>query len=255
MIIDKTIKHVTIGNTDIQRIMHGGGILWETFKDTSNAPGPKKLIGGSSAAGFFGEVSAYSFITGDELARRIGLTAGTSQFSNEPWLKFAYLGKIEFVAKKPFRHSISWDQINEANAVFGNKTININGNIYKVRLIKGKTEGKQDDLTSYEGIINRNSEWNKLILPIHQKAPSNWAYPINVDSPTENWGISYTDLDLITTNNSGNGNWTWCQEYGARNDIYRLYRGRYDVSFSSGYASHVRGMKEFGWRPVLELVN
>lgn len=25
MIIDKSIKRVTVGNTDIQRIMHGGG--------------------------------------------------------------------------------------------------------------------------------------------------------------------------------------------------------------------------------------
>lgn len=29
MIIDKNIKRVSIGNTNIQRIMHGGGILWQ----------------------------------------------------------------------------------------------------------------------------------------------------------------------------------------------------------------------------------
>lgn len=29
MIIDKSIKRVTVGNTDIQRIMHGGGIVWQ----------------------------------------------------------------------------------------------------------------------------------------------------------------------------------------------------------------------------------
>lgn len=29
MIIDKSIKRITVGNTDIQRIMHGGGILWQ----------------------------------------------------------------------------------------------------------------------------------------------------------------------------------------------------------------------------------
>lgn len=32
MIIDETIKRVIVGNTDIQRIMHGGGILWQYYK-------------------------------------------------------------------------------------------------------------------------------------------------------------------------------------------------------------------------------
>ena len=34
MVIDKSIKRVTVGNTDIQRIMSGGGILWQakTYK-------------------------------------------------------------------------------------------------------------------------------------------------------------------------------------------------------------------------------
>lgn len=32
MIIDESIKRVTVGNPDIQGIMHGGGILWEKEK-------------------------------------------------------------------------------------------------------------------------------------------------------------------------------------------------------------------------------
>ena len=125
--------------TLIFRELCTGGILWQKIDDLTGSPGPKALRGGNLQAGFFGEVPVSEFITGDELARRIGLTAGVSQFSNEPWLKFSYLGKVEFVAKKSFRHSISWDDINAVGAVFGNKTININGKTYKVRLMKGKT--------------------------------------------------------------------------------------------------------------------
>lgn len=254
MIIDKSIKRVTVGNTDIQRIMHGGGILWQKIDDLTGSPGPKALRGGNLQAGFYGEVPASNFITGDELARRIGLTAGVSQYSNEPWLKFSYLGKVEFVAKKPFRHTISWNQINEANAVFGNTTINIDGLTFKVRLFKGKTEGKQNEQSMYAGTINHGSEWNKLMLPIYQNAPSNWKYPDNVNSPTENWGVGYTEADLLTHDSRGFRMESWCQEYGT--NITRLTRGGgngKDVSYANAWGP--KNLISFcGWRPVLELV-
>lgn len=250
MIIDKSIKCVTVANTDIQRIMHGGGILWQK----SIVPGPTKLIGGNSQAGFYGEVPASDFITGDELARRVGLTAGKSQYSDEPWLKFSYLGKVEFVAKKTYRYGISWYKIKAANAVYGNRTIDINGKTYKVRLIKGKTEGKQDDQTKSEGTILHGSEFNKLLLPIHKNAPSNWGFPKNVNSPTENWGIGYTDADLLTERSFGNGTYTWCQEFGGAS-FTRIHRAGYgDISYVA--QTDTSGSYDyFGWRPVLELVN
>lgn len=247
MIIDKSIKRITVGNTDIQRIMHGGGILWQK----SVVPGPTKLVGGNLQAGFYGEVPAKDFITGDELARRIGLTAGTSQFSNEPWLKFSYLGKVEFVAKKVFSYKLSWNAINAVNAVFGNKTIDICGKTYKVRLMKGKTEGKQNDQRVSSGAINHGSEWNKLMLPIHKNAPSNWKYPDNVNSPTENWSVGYTDADLLT-GSAENGSYSWCQEFS--NSIERLARGFLGVSYV-GKCSPSFSIVYYGWRPVLELID
>src|SRR5690554_5978523 len=74
-------------------------------------PGPQELIAGNPGAGFYGEVPVSELITGDLLASTIGLTEGTVLHSNEPWLKFALDGKTLYVAKKPFRHSIPWDQI------------------------------------------------------------------------------------------------------------------------------------------------
>lgn len=243
-------KDIKIANIGTQKVLSVNEILWQK---KSLGPGPKKLIGGNLQAGFYGEVPTSEFITGDELARLIGLTAGKSQFSNEPWLKFSYLGKTEFIAKKPFRHSVSWDNINAVNAVFGNRTIKIGDNTYKIRLLKGKTEGKQNDSSSYNGNINYNSELNKLMLPIHKKAPSNWKAPANVNSPTENWNVGYTDADLLTQNNNGNGSYCWCQEYG-HSTGFRLVRGGDDVSDSSStYPNNY--LSFLGWRPVLELID
>src|SRR5690606_28710751 len=95
------------------------------------------LIAGDEATGFYGEVPANDFITGDALASMLGLTSGASQNSDEPWLKFSIDGKTIFKSKKPFRNSISWNHIHAVNAVYGDRIITIEGNDYKVRLMRG----------------------------------------------------------------------------------------------------------------------
>lgn len=240
-------KQTICNGQQIKTIINSGGVIWSKEPDL---PGPKNLIGGSLQAGFYGETPTSGFITGDELARLIGLSAGTGQHSNEPWLKFSYLGNVEYIAKKSFRYDISWDEIKAVNAIFGNRTEKIGGHIYKVRLIKGKTEGKQGDQSAHDGDINRGSEWNKLLLPIHKNAPSSWDYPYNVGFSTEDWGVKYSDDDLFTDNSSGSS--SWCQEYGESTAL-RLLRGGDEVSGSkSEYPSE--DYYYYGWRPVLEFV-
>lgn len=245
----KGIKSISIANADIQKIVVGGGIVWQG----NTIPGPTTLKGGNLQAGFYGEVPASELITGDELAQMIGLTAGHSQFSTEPWLKFSYMGKIEFVAKKPFRHSISWYYIKSINAVYGNRLIKIGKHTYKIRLMKGKTEGKQSDVSETGGYICKGSEWNKLMLPVHINAPSNWKNPENVNNPTENWNVGYTDSDLLTHFTLGEGTFSLCQEYG-HNYYSCIARGRVGVSASAS-PSNDSAYYENGWRPVLELVD
>lgn len=220
--------------------------------DWTDAPGSKILKAGTMKAGFFGEVSTSDLISGDELASLIGLTAGTSQFSDEPWLKFALDGDIIFVAKKPFRHTVSWDSINSAGAVFGDKIVKIKGLNYSVSLLRGLNNsypvGSSNNPS--DGVANHGSEWNRLMLPIHVNAPSSWSYPDNVDSPTEDWGIDYTDKDLLTHYNHGDGNYSWCQDTSG---TYRLVRGYGGVSYSLRTTSSNSG-SGLGWRPKLKLV-
>src|SRR5699024_58431 len=127
-------------------------------------PGPPELIAGDESAGFYGEVPASELITGDSLASKIGLSSGTSHFSNEPWLKFSYEGKLQYVAKKTYRYNLSWAQINALDAVYGDKIIEIDGKEYKLRLMRAANE---DPASSSSGSVNHHSEWNKLMLPIH----------------------------------------------------------------------------------------
>lgn len=220
------------------------------FKDIWGTPGSAKLIAGDGEAGYFGVVPSSQLITGDALASMVGISTGTSQFSYEGWLKFAYQGKIQFVAKKPIRNSISWNRINSANCIYGDKTVTIGGLTYKVRLMRG---ANNDPAGGYKGSVNHNSEWNKLMLPIHiQAKDKSWVEKDNVESNVPYWGIDFTDADLHTHRDYGDGVYTWCQEV-AESSNYRILRGTIGVS-SSTSLSPTSGGATYGFRPVLELV-
>lgn len=207
---------------------------------TSDISNPDTLSFGTMDAGFFGIVPASDFITGDALASAVGVTQGTSQFSDTNWLKFAFQGEIYMVPQKPIRHSISWDHLYLQGAVYGDgllsgevgaehhnltsssgtaltatrqdAAVTANGSRYEVGLLKG---GASDPLNSYNdsdrGSLGSANEWNALMLPIHEKAlANNWNYPAYV--PTVNgWDINFSDGDLITHNKFGNGSYSWCQ--------------------------------------------
>ena len=232
--------------------------------DPSGSPGAKNLISGTMEEGFFGEVPASELITGDALASECGISQGTSQHSTAGWLKFAYKGEILFVAKKPIRHSISWDAINTANCVYGDsgdKTVTIGGLTYKVRLMRAlePTNDPKTTASAASGVVNHYSEWNRLMCQIHEQAiGGSWDYPDNIENDI---GIlehslgngtngMYNDADLVVR--GGDSRFSWCQEMSTSTS-YRLFRGGAGVSYSDYGAPSYTG-SHYGWRPVLELV-
>lgn len=234
------------------------GVKWnkayyKAFDDNSGSPGSPYLIAGDEGAGFFGEVPATDLITGSELSSELGLTQGNLQFSDEPWLKFYYENKIQFVAKKPIRYSLPWDSIDQVGAVKGT-IITIGNKEYKVRLLKG---ANQDLTTIYEGSVLHNSEWNRLMIQIHEESIDKvWGSPNNVESDIGSWNHSlgsgkqgmYNDIDLDLT---GSGRETLCQEIIDGTDI--LTRGRDGVT-NSRKRSKNYAFGYNGFRPVLELI-
>ncbi len=199
-------------------------------QDPYDTPGPQTLKTGTLDFGYFGFVSAVELITGDALALDIGLSVGTAQFSDAGWFKWAYNQKILFVAKKTFRHSISWNQINAIGAVFGTKTVSIGGKTYKVRLLTGG-----NGQPASEG----GGEWNMVMYGVHQNYLPPWDY--------------CNDQDLQTHNSHGNGSYSWCQETSSANPSNRVRRGNNGVSYFNTVTSSDTPPST-GWRPVLELL-
>lgn len=234
------------------------------YDDLTGSPGSPFLIAGDMQEGFFGEVPSSELITGDALASQVGISQGNSQHSAAGWLKFAWKGKILFIAKKPIRNSISWDAINTAKCVYGDsgdKTVEIGGLTYKVRLMRA-LEPSNDPKTvasAYDGTVNHYSEWNRLMCQIHEQAiDKSWDYPDNIENDIgileHNLGSGrqgmYSDADLVVK--SGDGKASWCQEMGTSTSR-RLHRGYLGVSHS-GYDTSSYTGSYYGWRPVLELV-
>lgn len=202
---------------------------------------------------FLGEVLASEFITGDALAAKIGLTAGVSQYSNEPWLKFhdPVDDKIKYVARKPLRHSLSWAQLSTVGAVNG-KVVQINGNNYRVRLLGGIGKGPIDSAldAKYDHPATHGSEWNRLLYHISGKPFELSANSLSSEGIEEGDWARYREGVLMTHHKFGNGTYCWCRESGSAPAVYR---GGDGVSVSY-YQNRTVITAHRGWRPVLELI-
>ena len=147
----------------------------------------------------------------------------------------------------------------KTKAVTQNRDVVIGGNRYRVQLLKGSA---QDPLNSYadadRDTVGPNSEWNNLILPLHEQAKlGNFTYNTyakNAENPVADWGIGLTDADLVAHYLLGSGSYSWCQETSDVDSFRRVLRGINGVSNATHYNSWVVA-SAYGWRPVLRLLS
>lgn len=211
-LIPKDIDHIL---NVTMTMAFGGGIPTPVVPepDFSELPGPKILTGGTAGLGFYGVTPAIDLISGEELCDLLGITAGTLQHSDEGWLKYANGGTIDYVAKKTIKYGIPWNDINAANAIFGDRVIEINGMLFAVRLLS-------------------TEEWNMLMYPVHEDF-GEWA--------------QFTDEELLVHNSFGSGSYSWTSTPSGSN---RIIRGDNGVTNSGNY-SPTNWNSNMGFRPVL----
>lgn len=213
---------------------------------------PSELIAGTLEQGYYGEVPTTEFITGNQLASEIGLTTGTSINSEAGWLKFSLDNKTLYVAKKPFRYKLNWDQLNARGAVFGTVQVEINGKLYKVRLLKGRGDGLETVIAG--GLDTQptwGSEWNRLMYHVSGLPFANASNKLTSEGITEGDWAQFSEAELLTNYTYGNGSRSWCQESSGPD--YRVGRGASGVSGILHVAKNSQILNT-GWRPCLELV-
>lgn len=213
---------------------------------------------------FYGEVPLIGYT---ELFNEVVVDPhGSREEEGNLWLHFRIDGKELYIAKTSARSGISWGSLYLSGLVYGidgpgpyvdqvggypptdqNKTVEIGGKVYKIRLPKGADVNP----SSYEsGISNaigsRNSEWTRLFAAISARDYPDYSGPRLA---------SYTDEELGVGGRT-QGYKTLCQE-----SLLGLYfgdevcaRGNNGDILHSGHSSVWGLSAEYAWRPVLELV-
>jgi hypothetical protein len=134
--------------------------------------------------------------------------------------------------------------------------IELNGITYRLRLLTGSDEDPTTALYGRPG-IGKNNEWNRLILPLHERAKNNsWLYPAYAPTHTPDWAVGYTDVDLaaIRFPEEGGeilGSYNWCQNFDPHDARRRVVRGFYGASYLYSLTSWLP-YTGYGLRPVLE---
>lgn len=116
-----------------------------------------------------GEVLGSQLISMSNLTTLVGMnTVGTAINQDSTWLKYVIKGKSHYVAKKPIRLNVSWDNLNNKNIVNGSKLIEIGDGLYRIRLLKGTAQNPaQNVVTGYDSPFTYTSEWNQLLYHVH----------------------------------------------------------------------------------------
>lgn len=86
-----------------------------------DAPGPNTLLNGNESLGYYGwwnDTGDPSFPTRANVLA-VSSPVGWTNLADDGWLKFAYNGKILYIAKKPLMHGGSWDSLYTAGLVYG----------------------------------------------------------------------------------------------------------------------------------------
>lgn len=152
------------------------------------------------------------------------------------------------VADRNLLSSASWDDLNALSLIAG-KTITVDGQQYKIRVMTGG-ENYRTGTDAYSGGTPTANEWDRII--VNESGFSGLPTPNTTDlDNTQN------ETDRLGTHNS---KWNWYKMYSWVKEVYlpntaiRVIRGSSSSRFFFSYTSTNR-YTTIGWRPVLEVLN
>ncbi|WP_147304279.1 DNRLRE domain-containing protein [Brevibacillus sp. VP] len=169
----------------------------------------------------------------------------TSEANQLYWHKIIEGSKTILICDRVILTSISWNDLNGGNRVFGKK-ITIDGKTYKLRLL---TCG-YDRRTDFSGGYPQNNEWDRYIL--NDDSISGLPKPESSDRDH-----TFNSTDKYSKHNQF---WNWFGIYTLGQETYinhkenRAVRG-YGRAPDWSTAADVTIVSHMGWRPVLEVLN
>ncbi|WP_073025841.1 hypothetical protein [Lutispora thermophila] len=173
----------------------------------------------------------------------------TAEANQLKWHKIKDGDKTLLICDRVILVNVSWDDLNGDNRIFG-KTITIDGAEYKLRVLTGGNNYRSGS-DSYSGGSPATNEWDRFIT--REEVITGLPAPTSAD----------LDSNLVTadyTSTHGDfwhwaGVYSWCQETCTGNTANRAIRGYNSARYWYCSTASSRGGGDFGWRPVLEVLN
>ncbi len=202
-------------------------------------PGRNQPLRGDFRDGYFGTLTMSEMFTDTELHALLS-PGGTRPNTATKWFKFALDGKILFTPNSSMSTSVTWDNLNQKNLVFGFNgpnppaQVEKNGHRFAVRLFTG-TNNPTETMSS-SGRPTDKSEWDRLIYRIVQGQ-------VATEGPKwDDYAHSGTD--------SANGSAAFLMQDLGSVASSRVSRGGNGVNGITSAPATNPGH----WRPVLELI-
>lgn len=164
------------------------------------------------------------------------------------WREVNIGGKKLLISDRNILEQVSWDDLNAQSLIFG-KTITIDGQQYKLRLLTGGSNYRNTS-DAYAGGTPTNNEWDQIIA-------NEGGYPGLPTPSSSDLDSSLNDTDKNSAHNQF-WNWyymySWAQETYTGGSSYRAIRGYGSARYWGGNGQSNRTV-DVGWRPVLEVLN
>lgn len=164
------------------------------------------------------------------------------------WIKIKDGDKTLLVCDRVILANVSWDDLNGQGYITG-KTITIDGQQYKARLLSGGNNYRSGS-DAYSGGQPTSNEWDRFVT--REESISGLPVPTSSDLDSTR--------DMTDKNSTHNQFWnwlgmySWCQETYTGNTSSRAIRGYSSARFWI-YGSSSDRLGSFGWRPALEILN
>ena len=225
-----------------------------------SGPGPSRLQYGDENAGYFGEVNSSELFTSSEVAYAGPLIGGVTANDGNAvplWFKFIFKGKILFIARKPVRNSVIWNQLYAAGLVYGTNDLGVstgytNGTtplprVNQKRVITRKDSGGNVFNFAVRLMTSMSEDPTANWLNQASSGPSEFGTLYEAMLPTVGHPLkwkTYGATDMQWGSVVGKETWTAAPEYNLILGGNTSYLTR-DRMLKTGLA---------GWRPVLELL-
>lgn len=147
-----------------------GRLAFSTMAQFPLHPGPVDIVVGDETLGYYGEVLAEDFVSGDLVTTESGFGGGSASpwSSTTSWVKLSLDGNVVYLARYPIRYGFNLADIDSVGLTGAGKEITLKNTVFRIRNLGGLKPVDPDlgRLGSSPGVdvgLTGGSEWDRVM--------------------------------------------------------------------------------------------